>query len=171
MRALAALVPFFALLAGCGYHVAGRADMMPKSIKTIAIPAFGNATMRYKLAERLPADIAREFISRTRYTIVADPNQADAILTGAVVNQFAYPNVTDPATGRATGILVEVVLQVTLTERETGKVLFSRPYMSVRERHEIAVDPKAYFDESEAAMHRLSRDVARSLVSAILENF
>jgi outer membrane lipopolysaccharide assembly protein LptE/RlpB len=157
--------------AGCGYHVAGHADLMPKNIRTIAIPAFGNVTVRYKLAERLPADITRAFLSRTRYRVVADPSQADAVLTGAVTNVTSYPSVTDPATGRATGLQVIVLLQLTLTDRTTGKVLFARPGMEVRDRAEISVDPKAYFDESEMAMTRLSRNVANAVVSAILENF
>jgi hypothetical protein len=58
---------------GCGYHVSGHGDLMPKTIKTIAIPAFGNITVRYQLARLLPADITREFLSRTHYAIVADP--------------------------------------------------------------------------------------------------
>src|SRR5262245_17877615 len=159
------------LLAGCGYHVGGRADLLPKNIKTIAIPAFGNVSARYKLAERLPADMTREFISRTRYRIVADPREADAILTGAVVNFSAYPTIFDPTTGRGTGVQAIVVVQITLTDRATGAVLFSRPGMELRERYEISVDPRAYFDESAAALDRLSRDVARSVVSAVLENF
>ena len=67
--------------AGCGYHVSGKADLMPATIKTIAIPAFGNRTIRYKLARQLPADLTREFISRTRYKIVTDPQAADAVFT------------------------------------------------------------------------------------------
>ncbi len=43
--------------------------------------------------------------------------------------------------------------------------------MDVRERYEVSVDPTVYFDESEVAMRRLSRDVAQTVVSAILENF
>ncbi|HZT34066.1 MAG TPA: hypothetical protein VFA33_29510 [Bryobacteraceae bacterium] len=156
---------------GCGYHVSGHADLLPKQIKIIAVPAFGNVTTRYKLAERLPADITRELISRTRYQVIADPNQSDAILTGAVVNFLSYPTIFDPVSGRATGIQVIVVLQLTLTERATGKVLFTRPHMEVRERYEISVDPQAYFDESDAALLRLSQDTARSVVSAILEKF
>ncbi len=171
MRAAAALVLTLAGAAGCGYHVAGHADLMPKNIKTIAIPAFTNITVRYKLAERLPADISRALITRTRYQVVADPRQADAVLAGAVTNFGSFPSVTDPVSGRATGVQVIVTLRLTLTDRATGKVLFSRPAMDVRERYEISVDPKAYFDESETAMTRLSRDVADSVVSAILENF
>ena len=70
----------------CGYHVAGKADLLPKNISTIAIPAFSNATTRYKLADRLSAAVTHEFLARTRYHIVADSGQADATLTGAVVN-------------------------------------------------------------------------------------
>lgn len=156
---------------GCGYRVAGKADLLPKRIRTIAVPAFGNVTTRYNLAERLPADITREFIERTRYRIVANPDEADAILSGAVVNFMSYPTVFDPESFRATGVQAIVVLQISLTDRETGAVLFARPGMEIRERYEISVDSRQYFDESSAALQRLSRDVARSVVSAVLENF
>jgi hypothetical protein len=159
------------LNASCGYHVSGKADLMPKSIHTIAVPAFGNATTRYKLSDRLSAALTREFISRTRYRIVADPNQAEAILSGAVINFFTYPTVFDPATSRASGVQAVVILQVTLTDRSNNAVLFNRPSFEFRERYEISLDPRAYFEESDPAMDRLSRDVARSLVSAVLENF
>ena len=62
-------------------------------------------------------------------------------------------------------------LRVTLTDRATGKVLFSRPSMEIRERYEISVDQRAYFEESDIALERMNRSTARSLVSAILENF
>ncbi len=156
---------------GCGYHVAGRADLLPRSIHVIAIPAFSNNTMRYKLTEQLPEAIAREFITRTRYEIVPDAGAADAVLTGAVVGYNSYPTTYDPATNRASAAQVSVLLNVTLRERATGKVLFSRERMEFRARYEISVDQSAYFDESDAAMDRLSRDVARTLVSAILEKF
>jgi outer membrane lipopolysaccharide assembly protein LptE/RlpB len=157
------------LLAGCGYHTGGHADAIPKTVKTIAIPAFGNITTSYKLAQRLPADITREFITRTHYRVVADPREADAVLTGAVVNLFSHPTVS--GNGRSTGVEAVVKLQMTLTHRETGKVLFTWPGIEFRERYEISVDPNAYFDESTAALERLSKDVARSAVSAILEQF
>ena len=167
----AALLLTGLLSVSCGYHVAGKADLMPKTIHTIAVPAFGNATIRYKLAERLPADITREFISRTRYKIVGDPDAADAVLNGSVLNFTSYPSVYDPTSGRASAVQVSAFLQVKLTDRATGKVLFERPTFEVRERYEVSLDTQTYFDESGVAMERLSRDVARSVVSAILENF
>jgi hypothetical protein len=62
-------------------------------------------------------------------------------------------------------------MQVSLRERRTGKILYQNQNYEARERYEVSVDPKAYFEESEAALERMSRSVARNLVSAILEKF
>jgi len=140
---------------------------MPKNIKTIAILPFANVTPRYKLARLLPTDITQEFISRTRYNIVTDPNQADAVLKGSLANFVVFQVISDPATGRATGAEIIVTIQVTLTDRVTGKVLFSRPSLEFRERYEISTDPQTYFDESGTAIERVARDAARSVVTAI----
>jgi hypothetical protein len=165
-----AIVALFAT-AGCGYHVAGRGDLVPKNVKTIAVPAFQNVTTRYQLARMLPEDIAREFLTRTRYRVVSDPAQADAVLTGAVMNFVYFPSTYDAAHGRSTGVQAIVTLRLTLTDRATNTAIFSRPGAEFRERYEISENPQQYFDESGTAMIRLSQDVARSVVSAILENF
>ncbi len=156
------------MLASCGYHVVGHSDLLPQTIHTIAIPAFGNATTRYKLTDRLPQALSREFIARTRYRIVSDPNKADAVLRGSVINYVSGATIV---VQNATAVDIHVYLQVSLTERATGKVLFNRPVMDVRERYEVSVDPNQYFEESDAALERLSRSVAQQLVTAILTNF
>jgi outer membrane lipopolysaccharide assembly protein LptE/RlpB len=171
MSTRALLVAAACSLASCGYHVGGKADLLPRRIHTIAIPAFGNATDNYKLSERVTSAVTREFIARSQYRIVADPAQADAVLNGAVINLLSYSTVFDPTTNRASGAQVMVIMQVSLTDRSNGAVLFSRPNFEFRERYEISVDAKTYFEESDAALERLSRDVARSVVSAVLEGF
>jgi len=163
------LIPF--ALTCCGYHVAGTTNVLPKNVKSIAVPAFGNITTRYKISDLLAAAITREFISRTRYQVVSDPGQADAVLSGSVVNFISYPTIFDSKTGRAAGVQAIVMMQLSLRDRATNAVLFDRPHMEFRQNYEISVDPQAYFDESEVGMDRLSRDVARSVVSAVLANF
>lgn len=159
------------LAASCGYHTAGHADLIPKTIQTIAIPAFTNNTARYKLTDQLPEAFAREFIARTRYRVVSDPGSADAVLTGTVLSYAASPTVFDPTTGRASAIELHVSLRVNLTERATGKILFSRPSYQVRERYQISVAPTAFFEESDSALARASKEVARLVVTSILDNF
>lgn len=158
-------------LNGCGYHVSGHADLLPKTLKTVAVPAFGDNSTRYRLADRLAQAVTREFLSRTRYQVLADPREADAVLRGSVMNVMSFPTTFDTTTGRAAGVQMIVFLQVTLQDRVSGKLLYSNPNMEVRERYEISIDPVAYFEESDAAINRLSGQVARSVVSAILEAF
>ena len=159
------------LTSSCGYHTGGRAELVPNTVHTIAIPAFGNLTTRYKLTDQLSEAIAREFISRTRYRIVPDAAAADAVLEGAVLGYTSFPTVFDPATSRASAVEVHVTLRLDLKERATGKILYSRPNFEMRERYQISIDPAAFFEESDSALARASEQTARQVVSSILENF
>jgi hypothetical protein len=156
----------------CGYHTAGRAELLPKSIKTIAVPAFGNgSTTQYKLTDRLPEAVSRELIARSKYRVVSDVTMADAVLHGAVTSFVSFPIVFDPITGRAASVELHVTMQVSLTERATGKVLFTRPRLEARERFQIASLPAQYFEEDETALNRMSRAAAAQVVSDLLNDF
>jgi outer membrane lipopolysaccharide assembly protein LptE/RlpB len=158
-------------LASCGYRFAATDTVLPKTIHTIAVPAFNNLTIRYKLTDQLPEAISREFLTRTRYKVVSDPNTADAVLRGAVINYAFNPTIFDPATGRAAYAELHVTLTVSLTERATGKVLFERKNFEVRETYQISPNATQYFEESDPALKRAGQQVSRSVVSAVLENF
>jgi hypothetical protein len=159
----------FIALTGCGYQVAGTANALPGEVHTIAVLPWTNVSTQYNLSDYIAQAISRELITRTRYTVVADPAKADAVLSGAVANMFSGATVSDPVKG-ATGAQMVVLIQVKLIDKN-GKVLFERPNVEFRERYEISVDPKQYFDESQVAVQRLSKDVGHSVVSAILESF
>lgn len=158
-------------LVSCGYHVGGKADLMPKSVQTIAIPAFSTLSTRYRLTDILPQEIGREFTERTRFRIVRNPQEADAVLNGRINTVLISPNIFDPGTGKATMVQVTIVLTVNLVERSSGRVLYSRPGWALRENYQIAVDPHQFFDESGPALQRLGQDAARDIVSSIVENF
>ena len=159
------------LLLSCGYHVGGKADLMPKNMQTIAIPPFQSLSTRYKLSDLLPQAIAREFNTRTRFRVVQNPADADAVLNGRINTVGVYPQVLDPSSGKATSVQLVVALTITLVQKNTGKVLFSRTNWTMRDNYEISVYPQQYFDESSPAMDRLSRDVAHDVVSGIVEDF
>jgi hypothetical protein len=165
--ALAALLG----LASCGYHVGGKADLVPQSVQTIAVPAFKTVTTKYRLVDVIPEEISREFRERSRFRVVKDQGEADAVLLGTINNVLVYPALADPTTGKSTSIRVVVVLTVKLVNRKTGETLYSRAGWSLHEDYEEAIDPHQFFDESGAAYDRLCKDVARDLVSAVLENF
>lgn len=169
-RAVAALMSSVCLVS-CGYHVGGKADLMPKSVQTIAIPAFSTLSTRYRLTDILPQEIGREFTKRTRFRIVQNPRNADAVLNGNINTVLVSPNIFDPSSGKATMIQVTIVLTVNLIERSTGRVLYSRPSWALHENYQVAVDAHQFFDESGPALQRLGQDVARDVVSSIVEDF
>ncbi|HMD70519.1 MAG TPA: LPS assembly lipoprotein LptE [Bryobacteraceae bacterium] len=160
-----------AVSSGCGYHVAGKADLMPKNIHTIYIEPFHAGIPRADIPRLLSADLARELLSRTRYKVVSDPQQADAVLAGAITNFASGSTTADPNTARSTGAMVVLQMNIYLTERGTGKSLFQSNGYEFRERYEISENAATYFDESGTAVERVTRDAARSIVSAILESF
>lgn len=166
----AALTLTLISLTGCGYQVADKTNLLPAEIHTIAVTPWSNGSIQYKLSDYLTEAVTREMIARTKYKIVADPKQADAVLSGAVANMFNSAIVADPVTGRSSGAQLVVLIQAKLVDK-SGKVLFQRPNIEFRERYEISVNPRQYFDESQAGLQRLSGDVARTVVSAILQNF
>lgn len=171
MRVWWGLCAAVVFLFSCGYHVGGKADLVPKGVQTIAIPAFTCYTTDYKVGDLLANSIGHEFTERTRFRVVKDVAQADAVLTGSINRIIRAPSLSDPTTGKISTVAVIMILSVNLTERSSGKTLYSRPSLTVKENYEIASDPHQIFDESGPAMQRLSQSLARDIVSSVVENF
>ena len=77
----------------------------------------------------------------------------------------------DPATGRASTMQIQVTAEVKLVDSHTHKTLFSNSNYIFREQYQISPSESGLFEEDQPALERLSRDLARTLVTAILENF
>ncbi len=162
---------------GCGYHVAGRSDALPKSIHTIAVPALENKTTSYRIEQRLTTATVHEFLAKTSYRVVPDPANGDAVLRGKVLSLDAVPLLFDTATGRATAMLVTVKCEITFELRETGKILYQTDNFIFRNQYEISTDVnnpnsiKNFFEEQDPALDRLAQDFAARLVAAVVENY
>jgi len=161
----------FALFAyGCGYHVAGRSDALPKSIHVIAVPALENTTTSYRIEQKLTSATVREFLAATPYKI-SSADSADAVLRGKVLSLEAVPLLFDTTTGRATTMLVTVKCEITLAQTDTQKVLYHSGNFVFRNEYEISTDVKSFFSEQDPALDRLARDFASRLVAAVTQNF
>lgn len=165
------LTAFCLLLSACGYHVAGKGDRLPPDVKTIAIPIFVNKSPRFKIEQTLSAAVTREFIERTKFQITPDPAHADAVLRGTVTGVSSGVAAFDLTTGRASTLMIQVIANVQLVDSRTKKVLFSNPSYAFREEYQISQSSPSLFEEDEPALKRLSQDMARTLVTDILENF
>ena len=185
--AFAALAMSFA---GCGYHVAGHGpDALPRTIRVIAVPTLENKTSTLKIEQRLTAATIHEFLAKTRYKVVSDPSDADAVLTGKVLTLeilpllFQTPTATT-STEQATAMIVTMKCEVTLTERDNDKVLYHSDNFVFRNEYQLATtgqttqtpsqsrgNVEEIFQESDPAFDRMARDFASRLVAAVTENY
>jgi hypothetical protein len=159
------------LAAGCGYHVAGHSSALPKSIHVIAVPALENKTTSYRLEQKLTAATVHEFLAKTLYRVVSNPQDGDAVLMGKILSIEAVPLLFDTTTGRATTMLITVKCEVTFTESATQKVLYHTDNFVFRNEYEISTDMKSFFEEQGPALDRLAQDFAARLVAAVTENY
>ncbi len=167
---LMALLLLSLFAGGCGYHTSGKAALIPPDVKTIAVPSFVNQTQTYRIESILTQAVVREFNTRTKYRIVTDPNDADAILRGTVVSTQLAPLTYDSNTGRASSALVTVNMKVALTAKD-GRVLYENSNYTYREQYQVSRELSSFFEEEGPAIDRLSRDFARALVSNVLEMY
>jgi outer membrane lipopolysaccharide assembly protein LptE/RlpB len=159
------------LQAGCGYHVAGHTNSLPKNINVIAVTPLENNTTSYRIEQKLTSATVHEFLARTPYKIVSNAADGDAILRGKVVSVEAVPLLFDTQTGRATTMLVTVKCEVFLTESATDTVLYHNENFVFRNEYEISTDVRSFFEEQDPALGRLAQDFARKLVAAVIENY
>jgi Lipopolysaccharide-assembly len=172
VRSLSLLLLAGALgLLSCGYHVAGKGDLIPKGIQTISVPAFTTMSSRYRLVDLLPQQISREILAQTRFRIEADPSEADAVLNGTITGVQIGTSVVDPTTAKTSIVQITVYVTVKLVQRATGKVLFAQTNAPFRQNYNVAIDPHQFLDESGPAFDRLARNMAHDIVSAMMEGF
>lgn len=156
--------------AGCGYHSAGHANVLPQDLHSLAIPAFANQTQTYRIEQMLTGAVVDEFTTRTKYRITSDTNSADAVLRGTVLSTYTNPLTYDSKTGRAATVLVIVSMSVSLTDKQ-GRVLYQNPSYVFREQYQVSQELSSFFEEDSPAFQRLSREFARTFVSNVLEAF
>ncbi|MCH7825805.1 MAG: hypothetical protein IH849_13475, partial [Acidobacteria bacterium] len=123
----APLVLLFALTVGssasCGYSLVGTGSFLPEYIRTVAIPTFANTTSRFEVEVRITDAVTREFVSRGNFTMVADSQNADAELTGTIIEFTLTP--IGLADEEATNFLVTIRAQVNFRDLVENRLLYS----------------------------------------------
>jgi len=189
------LLIFALLLSACGYHVAGHSSVMPTTIHTIAVPPMENKSTTFKIEQILTSATIHEFLAKTNYKIVSDPNGGDAVLTAKVLAMEVLPllyqsqpqttSTTNTNVAQATAMLITMKCEVTLTERDNDKVLYHTNNFVFRNEYQLSTagtnvsgvanpsknQVEEFFQESQPALGRMAQDFATRLVSAVTENY
>lgn len=156
-------------MSGCGYHTLGAATHLPPDARTLAIPVFATRTDSYHTETVITDAVIREFAARSRLRVTPDASGGpDAVLRGTILQQSVVPLTYNTSTQQSSSFLVTVIASVKVTARD-GRVLYENNNYVFRQQYQSTTDLPVYFDESPAAIQRLSRDFARALVADVLE--
>ena len=158
-------------LAGCGYHTVGSATHIPGNVSTLAIPIFATRTQAFHTEMAFTQATIRELNTRTKYRIINTVSpDADATLTGTILAQTVAPLTYDAATGQSSSYLLSITAKVVLTAHD-GHVLYENDSLIFREQYQSTQDLNGFIQEDNAAVNRVAKDFAQTVVSDMLESF
>ena len=162
--------------AGCGYALAGRGSFLPADIRTVGIPRLDNRSTFFQVEDVMTDKIRAEFIGRGKYAVTPDALGADAVLTGEITSISVQP-VGFTERQLASRYLFTLSMRVQFNDARTNEVLWSNEALVFREEYELAtrgstaLDGAAFLDQERSSFDRIAGDVARTVVTAILEAF
>jgi len=116
----------------------------------------------------LTEEVRHELIRRTRFKVVPD-STGDVVLTGEVLNYAAVPILFNQQ-GRGSAYSILVDLSVRVSDTQTGKVLFQNDRWTFRDVFELAQSSSDFVPEDPAAVERLARRFASSLVASVMHS-
>ncbi len=156
---------------GCGYHTSGHAVRLPDNIQTIYVPMFTNTTQTFRVEQTMTAAVVQELRSRSNYRVTSTyDDSVDATLKGTIVYTANTPLTYDSVTGRISSSVVTISMKVSLVSK-SGRTIWDNPNYVYREQYQVSRDVASFFDESNPAFLRISKEFAKSLVSNILEAY
>ena len=141
---------------------------LPAHIKTVAVPAFQNNALRFKIEHRFTEAVMKELIRRGHgLRVQSEREGADAVVDG-VVKSFNFSGVLLDDKGRARIFEVTITAAVTVRDQTENRVLYDNQNFVFRGEYEFASDPRSFFNEEDPAVLRMSRNFAESIVSTLI---
>lgn len=158
-------------LTGCGYHQAGSATHIPANVRTLAVPIFTTHAQAFNTEMAFTQATIRELDTRTKYRIInTNSSDADATLTGTILSQTVAPLTYDASTGQSSSYLLSITAKIVLTAHD-GHILYQNDSLLFREQYQSTQDLNGFIQEDNAAVNRVAKDFAQTIVSDMLESF
>jgi outer membrane lipopolysaccharide assembly protein LptE/RlpB len=175
--ALLAICALALVGSGCGYSLAGRGSFLPAYIHTVAVPQIENRTAFTQVEQIVTEKIRNELIGRGKYQVVTDRPGADAVLSGTITSIFLQPAALT-STQQASRYLFTMTMSVQFTDTRTNEVIWSNDALTFREEYDLTTNGTdlnqqgaTFLDQERSSFDRISNDLARTVVTAILEAF
>ncbi|MFU8818852.1 MAG: LPS assembly lipoprotein LptE [Desulfurivibrio sp.] len=144
MKSLTGSTPILVLLAAgwllltsCGYHnpnvLPELRDLPPTRIY---VPMWQNATNEMGLESTAHSAVSDWLLQSGRIVLVADEEEAEYILTGRI-SSIRYPGFSYDITTTAQALNAVLTSAVSLTERESGRIIWQNPSLRLEETYNL----------------------------------
>jgi len=172
---LAALAAVAIVLPACGYSLSGKGNNLPATIRVIGVPLFVNNSSVPDVEVVLTDAVRTEFQSHSHYKTVPEAEGADAVFTAIIRSVTLTPANINTATRQVSRYKATVTVEVLFKDKD-GKILYQNRAAQYFEEYDVttstqANDPSAFFGQDRAALQRLAKNFAQSVVTSILEAF
>jgi hypothetical protein len=162
---------FFPLLfLGCGYSFAPQGEYIDKRIQKVYVESFGNKTAQAEIENYVRTAFINQFIQYSRLKVVGSVEAADAIIKGTILNYsthaLSYRANTLAAEERAT-----VTLELTLRERESGKVIWSSKSIRGTVEYTLEDNINLFPIIRKNALTKLANDTAEKAFNLMMAGF
>src|SRR5437660_3367122 len=159
------------LLSVCGFTECYKPvtkSQLPTHIKTVAVPAFQNTALRFKIEHRFTEAVMNELIHRGHGLRVQSEREGADAATHGVVKNFGFGGVLLDDKGRARIFEVTITAAVTVRDQHENRVLYDNQNFVFRGEFEFANDTRTLFNEEDTAVLRMTRSFAEMNVSKLL---
>jgi len=163
--------------AGCGYALAGRGSFLPTDIRVVGIPQLVNRTTYFDVEQILTQKIRNEFIGRGKYRVVPEAIGTDAVLNAEITSITLSP-VAFTNTQLASRYQFVLTMKVDFVDNRVNKSLWANDALSFTGEYDLTsgtadptINAATFVDQQLSSFDRIANDVARTVVSAILEAF
>jgi hypothetical protein len=163
--------------AACGYALAGRGSFLPTDIRVVGIPQLVNRTTYFDVEQILTEKIRNEFIGRGKYRVVPEAADADAVLNAEITSITLSP-VAFTSTQLASRYQFVLTMKVDFTDNRVNKSLWANDSLSFTGEYDLTsgtgdptINAATFVDQQRSSFDRIATDVARTVVTAIVEAF
>ncbi len=168
------------LPSGCGYHLRPAGEPIGLSVESIAIPLMSSTSATMGFESDFTSMVRDQFISHAKVPLLPT-EEARYLLVGHIHDIRTDPEsytfsqqvvrgqtVTFEETNRRR---LRLILDVSLVERATGKVVWKESAMQTRASFDIGTDPLVNQFNERLALERIARRLAERIYLMTMERF
>ena len=154
----------------CGYTFAPQGEHIDSRIKNIYVEPFGNKTAQAEIENFMRTAFIDQIIQNSRFKAVPNIEQADAIISGNILN-LNTKTLSHRKSILAAEERMTVTLEAAFREKDSGKILWSSRNVIATVDYKLQDDMNSMSADKKRALDKLSRDTAEKAFNLMMANF